>query len=591
MVVVFGDEVGRCWTIGRRFVCSLCMGIESVVKLAENNSATSKYHLHGFNRASREVRRFLGIAACMARVPEAFVTELMEDDRLLLRSQECWQEMMDELMYLLGAPEHVWNTIAPRLHCEPGEFRHEVMSATVTSIAFVWLRIQTLLDEEHWCYTQGDIEGNVLRLSRMPPSTDPTTKKMQTLLAMGNHLDVVAALKCLRQSSMTTTLCEQAHASAAQVMRRHQQYGAELMCARACLHSARSWFQISKEERQEAHMTAMMEAKSKALAKTKPCDSRHAFVKELVNAGKKQIDGRVSDYTVRKAAFQHHGKHFKELDPEALQKLSARASQMDAAKKQKLEAECVFWEGQLDCWQYNRRNRTPSTGTPHTMASIASDDDNMNEFAAAWASYKANDCVGKLKPPPQAPNIEVQNKILDGASCHYDEPKDMPAWIRKVVKHRDEFQDCAFCVDEGESPHVMYKLVLAIQNPQEAVFLEVSRRPLTLPSFESGGTLQPGDMFLNKYDFLTLKFYTDQTLPIAQADDIVVADEVKFIGDYLVDGGNHTLFEEYALHLPDVPAARPKTQGDRKIRATRRSLRSRRSCHGSLKRRLRICWG
>ena len=71
-----------------------------------------------------------------------------------------------------------------------------------------------------------------------PPAVDGTSSKMQLLAQMGLEEEVVKGLELLKEAAMTTILVEQAHGSGAQLMRRHQEYGMDAMCARSTVHNA-----------------------------------------------------------------------------------------------------------------------------------------------------------------------------------------------------------------------------------------------------------------------------------------------------------------------------------------------------------------
>ncbi len=51
---------------GRFFLRSLCIGIDTIAKLASDNAAVSNWHLNGFKMATSEVRLYLTLVAAVA---------------------------------------------------------------------------------------------------------------------------------------------------------------------------------------------------------------------------------------------------------------------------------------------------------------------------------------------------------------------------------------------------------------------------------------------------------------------------------------------------------------------------------------------
>mgnify|MGYP000178891951 CR=1 FL=1 len=218
-----GAKVGESC---RWCVRSVCVGIEPIVKLAEGNSAVINWHLNGFKKATSDVRLYLALVAAAARPSEALLLELMEDDRLLLHADKYWEVLVDELKYLLDAPLSVWQSIAGVLQVSADDLRRWVVDATVTSIGYLWMDIWRRFSQVPWKYATGDArKKNVEDLKVAPPAAERTSSKLQLLAQGGFEHEVVKGLELLKEAAMTTVLLEQAHASAAQLMRRHQQFG------------------------------------------------------------------------------------------------------------------------------------------------------------------------------------------------------------------------------------------------------------------------------------------------------------------------------------------------------------------------------
>ena len=214
---------------------------EQLAKQAQASDAVMTWHLRGFNRATREVRQYLCVAAACARPSEAVVEELFEDDRFLMHSDRYWNSTVDELTYLLDAPWSLWTAIASRLDVEPGEYRRWVLDCSVTSIGFLWLDMWRPLEYGPMSFAVGDSAAKIEALKAAKPRVDYTTSKMQVLAQLGFDEEVIAGPNLLKEFAMTTTLVEQARGSGSQLMRRHPTFmRRHPTCVRATVHNSRS---------------------------------------------------------------------------------------------------------------------------------------------------------------------------------------------------------------------------------------------------------------------------------------------------------------------------------------------------------------
>ena len=80
----FADS--RWVTVGRScrsVVASLLLGLDDLIDMVRSNPCTSQYYIGGYTRLSPSLRRFCGIASFAAYVSDAFLCELLEDDRVI----------------------------------------------------------------------------------------------------------------------------------------------------------------------------------------------------------------------------------------------------------------------------------------------------------------------------------------------------------------------------------------------------------------------------------------------------------------------------------------------------------------------------
>jgi hypothetical protein len=93
----------------------------------------------------------------------------------------------------------------------------------------------------------GDVKKNLADLKSLesPPMDESVTRKIWSLLNMNCPEDpLVEAVSLFKHIGWSSTTVEQQHASATLVRRQHKKYGAQQLCTRAALHTARLFYTI-----------------------------------------------------------------------------------------------------------------------------------------------------------------------------------------------------------------------------------------------------------------------------------------------------------------------------------------------------------
>ena len=147
--------------------------------------------------------------------------DLLEDDRFLMHADKLWDGLIAERNYLMSAPQLLYDSVSALLHIKADEFKRDVRDASLTSIADLFMECWVPLSQPPLKYTQRDVRANIRDLMQDMTVVDEVSLEMQTLALMGHADDVIAACILLKETAMSTTMVEQAHASGAQLMRRH----------------------------------------------------------------------------------------------------------------------------------------------------------------------------------------------------------------------------------------------------------------------------------------------------------------------------------------------------------------------------------
>ena len=100
----------------------------------------------------------------------------------------------------------------------------------------------------------GSIEQNLVDLKALetPPMDDSVTRKIWTLLNRSCPMaPLVEGVSLLQHVGWSSSTVEQQHASATCVKRQHKKYGAQQLCTRAALHTARLFYSIDPVVKEE----------------------------------------------------------------------------------------------------------------------------------------------------------------------------------------------------------------------------------------------------------------------------------------------------------------------------------------------------
>ena len=112
---------------------------------------------------------------------------------------------------------------------------------------------------------------------------DLLSSKMQALAVAGMEADVVAACSLIKETSFSTILVEQAHASGAQLMHRHHQLETASLVCRMTVHNCRTLFDPSPFEKQEQRLLSLLDDVQRQVANTRHTGPRQAYVQMLVS--------------------------------------------------------------------------------------------------------------------------------------------------------------------------------------------------------------------------------------------------------------------------------------------------------------------
>ena len=547
---------------GRLFTRASLVGLDQLVKLTEKNDAVCCWHLRGYTtKGSDSVRLYLAVASLAARPTETMLLSTLEDDRFLLHADEWWSLLFEEVNYLTTvAPPLLFTSIAAWLSVDVGEYKSHVVRTALTSVGYLYLDLWKPLEEDPWRHVMGNIPDNIERLKGADVPADEVSAKMQALAVLGFESEVTAACYLVKESSLATTITEQAHASGAQLMRRHPQIDINSLVDRMTVHNGRTLFYMGRDEKAHTQLTQRLEEVETEIRNTRYVGARQAYVQLLVAEVKaSRLPGGPSEHALRRSVFKGHGQHFHSLDSEQRGVLEIRAS---AHKKRRVDDLSLAKDhllAQLSLLR-QRQHQAQQSGIVNHLDSVRFTQSDFDRFSELWAQLGPRDLRDQRAEPPRLVPAAMEDLIQAEIASQHVPENPHPDWLAGLVTHRDLFAGTGlFSASASPESDVVYKLMLAMYGPYRAVFLECRRRPRVPMSF-----IRYGD-----YHYDDFRFVDHNAVPFLSSADIMVYGEMPLVGAHVHTVGEPlpwSLFTQF--HSRKVSQTRTTTTDTRSRRPT-----------------------
>lgn len=182
----------RWCTIGpscRALVGCLAVGLELLVATARKDTHTSDFYISGFSRLTPHVKQYAVLASFIAYVPDSFLVELLENDRVASRVEVLKAAMIEELSWLDTLAPLTWQRLA---HVAGSDtlpslaLRTEVLLGGQVACSYITEKVFTVAEGMPWCLTRGDVDQKLSDLASLSkPPDDDTATKIHSLLREG----------------------------------------------------------------------------------------------------------------------------------------------------------------------------------------------------------------------------------------------------------------------------------------------------------------------------------------------------------------------------------------------------------------------
>ena len=575
----------RWATVGsscRYLMKSLCVGLDELVRLTKAGPHVSGYHINGFAKCGRAVRKYACIASMGSFPLEAFLLEVMEDDRVcrhLPALEECVQ---DELACVERMSRASWDRLASVVQgCSATELQSGSLFSAHASVAFLSKRVFQVAKAYPWKLTLGNVAANLQALADSDaPVADPTTTQIKSLLSLGYNREALSdAVSLLREVPWSTLGVEQAHGSVACIHKLHHGCGAETIACRSLLHQARHLFVAPPEAKAEERARAKTQRLQRSVKRS--VSARNLFYKDFMTSAKTHVEASGSAGAIRaREALIHSQRLFDSLDPASAQAYSNLARQATQERAMRLQADIEHEAATLRLRQARVESAAIALGKTNHTSNCRFDN---ADFAAMQAQLDAGmlsrSAVQALRAQCQEPpgNLSPQQQtVLDAYKV---EPLvrnlPLPDWAKQLCNNRDEFRGCALMADPDDRSSKAYLLMYALQNPLVAMFLELHPAEATVPAIAGVPLDQLGDVlqlnFVHNYTYTQSSYCQAQDLPFdSDGAGAFVLEDLSFIGGNRLGSDFQVVpWDVFAARLPPTTTnraeAKPKAASKRRI--------------------------
>ena len=269
-------SIGTCC---RAVLCSLFVGLEQLVSLTRSDPKATDYHLHGFERLSKQIRTYIVVASIVNFVPESLLLEVSDDDRLARRCEELEGVLAEDLAWVESINEFTWIRLAAFAGSltSAGQLRSMSIYFSHVAAGFINKRVFSVIRNYPWSLCIGDISTNLDILAvDTSEISDTCTFKIRALLKMGfNRVKLEQAIDVMREAPFSSIPVEQGHGSCAVMHRFHPLYTGHQLATRSMLHQARHLFTRPESElKLDKRAQRIHRLREKQPGKT---SARHAF--------------------------------------------------------------------------------------------------------------------------------------------------------------------------------------------------------------------------------------------------------------------------------------------------------------------------
>ena len=409
--------VGRCTQF---FLGGLLSGLFDIAQCILEDEGQSNYYISGMKRLNDDVRLCIVTVALASGPADASLRLALEDSRVLKRHVDMKVEVREEMCYLAGISEPVWEILAEVSNSTVARIRTEVLGCAHVSIAFIFFRVFDQLLELPCSLFVGDLDENLELLYQGTEPDDALCSKVWRLLHTGwNREDIKSALGMVIEARWGSDISEECHCAAAMQAKYHPEITEEALRVRA--HAYQSCRLLPTACECEKKLTKLR-TRLLRLRRRQPlkCGARQMFCGELVKISSQwKGQGRIGvQKTIQKDVIKQHNQVWKKTSALKKAKFATQARLHQA--KVMMETGQETEELQDELLLTKARNAVESKGTTplfvrsckFTQADVGRLDETFKNGHFTHAVVTAQRARQLKELPP--PTSTIADKIYKG---------------------------------------------------------------------------------------------------------------------------------------------------------------------------------
>jgi hypothetical protein len=570
---------GRFLNVGRTcrvLVIGVMTGLELFFKFLDGRKEESMFYLNGFRRLLKEDRKaFIATSAIVSFVPEAVLTLLLKDSRVMHQYANLWETLSQQMLWLVSLPAYFWEAVAGSVDMSAEELKSNCINGGHVSFHFFWRRVLQPASEAPWCLCFGDVKANVEELRDGPEPSELVSWQLWCMLRAGISENIVMLTIILMKEIPWTTLpAEQQHGVMAALHRFHPDYAVDMLAARTMISLLRRMlWSMSKEHK----ALVKVSRKISKLKRKHPwkASGRHAFASDLFALARTRNLAATAKQTMVKQVIKHHCKRWWLRTPlvrqmyhrraqlAARQKQAHVANELQQLRSQKSELTVKL---ESDSMQTKAMNFGQCVLEDKHLAMMST----LME-GGTFSERQVRELRADAMTAPK-PTDDLSKKRYEALGRTPSVHPIMPQWARDVASRREYFRDCIFVLHlEGGVQY--WKFLYAVQSP---IYLAVTRLQRRVHYRETREVRGDTWASLNE-EAVRYKFacnYADHAnaadMPEIQADSMHVITNAMHVGGTTVVARSASIpFLTYIDRVPEPVKKRADVDGNSSERRKR----------------------
>ena len=561
----------------RMVIASWMVGVPFLVELVYADETLSTYKLGGWKRLHGPGLLYLAVAAIAMRPVHQFSLAMLGDDRFLKFGSQHWVGLQDDVGKVMGISMAVWDQLVVIISSslDGVGLRDLAVRAMYTSIGYLHKFAFVYLFKDPFQLTQGSIADRVQELKRRPLHEvhDPIARKIHLCLSVGvSQSLVVRALHLLRDAPCSTGLVEKGHAAGALLRRQHVQYGSDLILTQSTLMQTAPLFRKPKvvDRIAERLRIAIHKAEARSVKYTAQNYFCSKLIEQVIVGG--PFDAQESMH-LRQQCIARHNALFAGLSAHEQHEYRQQATLESRRRQSQRLADIKALRNQLGehLDALAAAADDPCAGVPNEVNSVRFPDDEIerikNEFYVVEPTQEQQQAIVKVHGvpgPPSMPDVEIRAAIEEKAKHLSQNPCDAcPWWLQMAVQYRSHMLWCGLAAqsdDVSAVPDVIYIMVLALQSPARATFLQCHRRHVFYPAPPDrvqGQEPWRADEYEHRWQFVD-----GHAVPFDEDQELVVLPHLVWRGNLLRLPSRPMALEVFLAGLPP-PVRGPEATGKR----------------------------